>query len=250
MAEPITSRIVRSVEGGPRCATCAGLIVAGATVTTVDSTVWHDECYARARTQHGERVALYALDRITREIQGSVVPEWACPCCGAETDACGTLPQRTCSAGCRYTQTLGEPWLTSVWWPTPPRHMRARDVCSVHGFFASTSQTAAAMPPKATAPVVPCGYCGELHPHDRCARVVSRAIRTGERVSLDQERPWRPGTWRPVSGIAIADALRGRPDHRGSQRPCDVCGLGACSHPREKAGWSAGITSSMHVIEE
>jgi hypothetical protein len=151
---------------------------------------------------------------------------WACPCCGdatVESPPVLGAAQRECSR-CSMS------WTVLGWWTSAGTRFAsggdARAVCrrrGVHGQARPEPDAAKPTPPPAASapPVQPW-----------------RWQRWGESAYLDGSAgSWRPGTWRPVSGIAIADAQRGRPDHRGSQRPCDVCGLRACSHPRAKAGW-------------
>ena len=213
MAENITSRIVRSVDGPWCCATCKGLIVVGDSCVVNEPTlsVWHNACFPgptltlRPGTPTHARVERALATMAKAPAEGKPLA-WPCPCCGGVTSCAPAPPPRMSAWADAVTKAPVAPDDTLPPWPakpTPPPTGWKRES------------------------LVGGGY-----------RLDPSLARWGEAPYLDRSAgPWRPGTWRPLPGIAIADAQRGRPDHRGAQRPCDVCGLRACWHLRDKAGW-------------
>ena len=134
---------------------------------------------------------------------------WACPCCGdatAESPPVLDAAQRTCSR-CEMS------WTVQGWWTSAGARLAgggdARAVC----------RRACPWTPRRPEPTPPpsTGWKRESLAGGEY-RLDPSLARWGEAPYLDRSAgPWRPGTWRPLPGIAIADAQRGRPDHRSAR---------------------------------
>lgn len=194
---------------------------------------------------------------------------WRCPCCGGPTSPATSANaepgDRICAMCAPEVDAWGDDWWDQHGHVTA-LELEARESCAVKGQHAPPAP-AVAPPPTPRWPdgsvadgiralggcsaPVPGGFCTRPQGHsarhtmtDGSGRVIAWAANDGDppprcAKTIKCARPPHGGECFPDAFDTLADLDRKarRVDHRGSRAPCVRCGLRACWHPRDKAGW-------------